>query len=102
MPDDKGIPEFYSDMFELVGGPYGVVFNFMKSPPVPRVETKETIARVRMSWEHAKAMTFIMQRHIRAVEQDTGVSFPIPTKVLSEMNIPGDDWEHFWRKPGAV
>jgi len=47
------VPEFYSDMFEIVGGPFGIVINFRKGPAEPRMETRETAARIRMSWEHA-------------------------------------------------
>lgn len=97
MPDENQIPEYYTDMFEVVGGPYGITLNFMKSPPVPRTETKETVARIRMSWEHAKAMTFIMQRHVKTVERDVGVSYPMPSKVLSEMGIAKEDWDSFWK-----
>ena len=97
MPDEKEIPEFYADMFEVVGGAYGIVLNFMKSPPVPRTELKETVARIRMSWEHTKAMTFIMQRHVKKVERDAGVSYPMPTKVLSDMGIAKEDWDSFWK-----
>ncbi len=97
MAEEKEVPEFYSDMFEIVGGPYGIVLNFRKGPPEPRLETRETVARVRMSWEHAKAMTYIIWRHIRRVEQDTGVSYPVPAKVLSDMGIGKEDWENFWR-----
>ncbi len=97
MPDELGTPEYYSDMFEIVGGPYGVVLNFMKSPPVPRTESRETVARGRMSWEHVKTMAFIMQKHVKKVEQDTGVSYPMPTKVLSDMSIAKEDWDSFWK-----
>lgn len=97
MPDEKEIPELYSDMFEVVSGPYGIVLNFMKSPPVPRAEIKETVARVRMSWEHAKAMTFIMQKHVKQVEREIGVSYPVPIKVLSTMGVAPEDWDAFWK-----
>ncbi len=97
MPDEKQIPEFYTDMFEVVGGPYGIVLNFKKGPPEPRMDIKETIARIRMSWEHAKAMTFIMARHIKKIEQDTDVSYPLSTKILSDMGIAKEDWDGFWK-----
>lgn len=94
---DGEIPEFYSDMFETVGGPYGIVMNFKKGPPEPRMQTGEAIVRIRMSWEHAKAMTFVMARHIKKVEQDTGVSYPLSVKVLSDMGIGIEDWNSFWK-----
>lgn len=102
MPDEKEIPEFFTDMFEVVGGPYGIVINFMKSPPVPRTETKETVARIRTSWEHAKAMTFVMQRHVKKIEQDMGVSYPLPSKVLSDMGIAKEDWDTFWKPESGL
>jgi hypothetical protein len=97
MPDDNEIPEYYSDMFEVVGGAFGATLNFMVSPPVPRAETRETAVRIRMSWEHIKAMTFILQRHIKQVEQDQGISYPISNKTLVGMNIPPEDWNEFWK-----
>jgi len=100
MPDEK-IPEFYSDMFEVVASPYGVVLNFSAGPPEPRMD-KEPVARIRMSWEHAKSMTFIMARHIKKIEQETGVSYPIPTRVLSDMSIGLEDWDAFWKHEAGI
>jgi hypothetical protein len=34
MPDEKEVPEVYSDQFMISGGPYGVVINLNKSPAV--------------------------------------------------------------------
>lgn len=39
MADEKQIPEFYSDAFEIVSGPYGTVLNFEKGAPEPRSPT---------------------------------------------------------------
>ena len=97
MPEEKEIPEFYSDMFEILGGPYGVVINFRKGPSAPRTETRETVCRVRMSWEHVKTMNFVLWRYIRKTEQDMGLSYPIPTKVLSDLGIGREDWDNFWK-----
>ena len=96
------IPEFYSDMFEIVGGPFGMVINFRKGPAEPRTETRETVARMRMSWEHAKAMTFLMWRHIRSIESNTAVSYPLSSKVLSDMQIGREDWDRFWSPPPTI
>jgi len=68
MPDETQIPEFYTDLFEVVGNPYGVVMNFYLSSSDPRTATKQSIAKIRMSWEHAKAIAFILQRQIKAIE----------------------------------
>ncbi len=97
MTNEEEVPEFYSDVFEVVGGPYGVVMNFREGPSEPRQETPQTVARIRMSWEHAKTMIYVMWRFIKKTEQDTGVSYPIPTKVLSDLKIGYEDWQDFWK-----
>lgn len=59
MADEK-VPEYYSDAFEVVANPYGMVLNFKAGPPEPRMTAGGPLVRVRTSWEHAKIMTFIM------------------------------------------
>lgn len=95
--EQKDIPDVYSDMFEILGGAYGLVFNFRKGPCEPSMQGFETVARVHMSWEHAKAMTYISWRHIKRMEEHAGISYPLPNKVLSDMAIPKEDWDEFWK-----
>lgn len=100
MPEDKEIPEFYSDQFMFAGGPYGVVINLGKSPSEPGPgKVPETVARVRMSYEHVKTLAFVLCRQIKKIEKETGVSYPIPAKVLSDLGIGMEDWEAFWKSP---
>ena len=98
MPEENESPEFYSDQFTVSSGPYGAVINFQKSPREPGPgKVPKTVASIRMSHEHVKTMTFILSRHIKQIERNTGVSYPIPTKVLSDLRIAPEDWESFWR-----
>lgn len=100
MAEEKETPEFYSDQFMVSGGPYGLVINFKASPPEPGPgKVPETVARVRMSYELVKTLTFVMCRHIKKVERDTGVSYPIPGKVLSDLGVGIEDWQAFWKSP---
>jgi hypothetical protein len=95
---EKEVPEYYADHFMIAAGPYGAVINFAKSPPEPGPgKTPEVVARIRMSYEHMKAITFVLARHIKKVERENGVSYPIPGKVLSGMGIAAEDWESFWK-----
>lgn len=94
------IPEYYTDTFEIVGSPYGVTLNFKQGPPEPRMESRGTIARVRMSWEHAKTMTFVLNRYIKKIEEESAISYQLPKKFLDELNISPEDWELFWKSPG--
>lgn len=100
MVEENSVPEYYSDAFEVMAGPYGIVLNFSKGPGEPRVQVGEKVARIRTSWEHAKIMTFIMARHIKRVETEMGVSYPIPGKLLSDMGISKEDWDGFWKDSG--
>ncbi len=100
MPEEKEIPEFYSDQFMISGGPYGMVINLRKSPPEPGPgKVPETVARVWMSYEHVKTMTFVLCRQIKKIEKEAGISYPVSTKVLSDLSIGMEDWETFWKSP---
>jgi hypothetical protein len=97
MPEEKETPEYYSDQFMLAGGAYGVVVSFAKSPPEPGPgKVPETVARVRMSYEHIKTLTFVLARHVKKIERENAVSYPIPQKVLSSLGIAKEDWDGFW------
>lgn len=100
MAEEKEIPEFYSDQFMVSGGPYGMVIGLRKSAPEPGPgKVPETVARVWLSYEHAKTMTFVLCRQIKRIEREAGVSYPVPAKVLSDLGIGMEDWETFWKSP---
>jgi len=100
MAEANETPEFYSDQFMVSGGPYGLVINFKASPPEPGPgKVPDTVARVRMSYELVKTLTFVMCRHIKKVERDTGVTYPVPGKVLSDLGVGMEDWQAFWKSP---
>ena len=97
MSEEKEIPEYYADNFMMAGGPYGAVINFAKSPPEPgQGKTSETVARIRMSYEHLKTLTFVLARHVKKLERENSVSYPIPPKILSGLGIAKEDWDSFW------
>ncbi len=94
--------EAYSDTFEAVGNPYGMLINFNLSSaqagsgyPGPL----NTVARVRMSWEMSKVLTFILLRYIKKTEEERGVSYPIPVEILNTLKIPKEDWDGLWSNP---
>ena len=98
MAEETDVPEFYADQFMVSGGPYGLAINFRISPPEPGPgKVPETVARVRMSYELLKTLTFVLSRHMKKIERDSGVSYPISAKVLSDLGIGMEDWEAFWR-----
>lgn len=94
--------EAYSDTFEAVGNPYGMVINFNLSSPHmagPYAGQPATVARIRLSWEMAKVLTFILLRYIKKAEADRGVSYPIPVEILNQLRIAKEDWDGLWASP---
>ena len=90
--------EAYSDTFEAVGNPYGTVINFNLSQPEARSQQlpPTTVARMRLSWEMAKVLTFILLRFVKKTESERGVSYPIPVEILNNLKISKEDWDGLW------
>lgn len=95
------ILEAYSDTFEAVGNPYGMVINFNLSPPQAGSYPPplNTVARIRVSWEMSKVLTFVLLRYIKKTEEDRGVSYPIPVEILNSLKIAKEDWDGLWQYP---
>lgn len=93
------ILDTYADTFEAVGNPYGMVLNMGLSPFVRTSYPGQPIpvARVRLSWEMAKVLTFILVRMIKKTEADTGVSYPISMEILNNLKIAKEDWDLVWK-----
>lgn len=93
--------DVYSDQFQVNLGPYGCALNFSVSSPTPPVPGQapqaQRLATVRMSVEHLKIMSFILQRQIKKVETEMGVTADIPAQVLNSVSISREDWDAFWR-----
>lgn len=90
--------DVYADNFEAVGNPYGMTLNFAmsvtrsQSYPIAPAE----VARVRMSWEMAKVLSYILANLVKRTEGERGVSYPIANEVLNSLKIPKEDWDAFW------
>lgn len=92
--------EAYSDLFDIASNPYGMVVNFNLSPS--KVGGDQTpVAKMRVSWEMAKVLGFMLIRHIKTRETETKVSHPIPPEVLNQMKIAKEDWDAAWASPEA-
>jgi len=92
---EEDIFEAYSDSFDSMGNSYGMVLNFNLSPSKMGKEPT-TVVRVRMSWEMAKVLTFILRRYIKNAEAKRGLSYPLPIDLLNELKISPDDWDMLW------
>lgn len=93
------IPRIYADSVEFIPSAYGLILKFKRRPPIsgPAAPPPEDVAYIDMSWEHAKIMVFVLWRHIQEVERKLGVSFPVPSRVLSELRVGREDWDTLWK-----
>lgn len=93
--------DVYADNFEAVGNPYGMTLNFAMSIPRPQSYpiAPAEVARVRMSWEMTKVLSYILTSLVKKTEGERGVSYPIATEVLNTLKIGKEDWDGFWAAP---
>ena len=74
------VPDVYSDQFLLLLSPYGATFGFSASGvPIGRgqVSPQQPVLTLRMSLEHAKAMSQIIRTELRKYEGQV-IKCPIP------------------------
>ena len=90
----------YCDQFNLLMGPFGCALIFSATRPVlvkPDVRVAgDTVATLRMSIEHLKAMAFLLQRNLREYQKQTQIQIPLPEAVLSDLKITPQEWKAFW------
>lgn len=92
--------DVYADNFEAVGNPYGMTLNFAVSVPRPSFSpiAPVEVARVRIGWEMAKVLSYILTHLVKRTEFERGVSYPIAVEVLNSLKIPKEDWDAYWKK----
>lgn len=80
MAEKESPPVAYANVMEVTGGAFDIVFDFGFKPPESSKRQSpdyDVVARVAMSWSHAKSMLPILARLISAYEQDQG-TIPAP------------------------
>ena len=98
MPDPF---DAYTDAFKVTVTPFGANLSFQlrEAHPTPHEAPKlETLGTVRMSVEHLKLMAVMIRNQIRRSEEQTGITFQVPTNVLTQLGIPPEDWTAFWNR----
>ena len=99
---EVGMPEpfeIYTDAFTITVSAWGSNMSFQlreAHPEATSIKQPERLGTVRMSTEHLKAMIFLMRKQVLLYEQGQGVRHDLPTQVLSQMQIPREDWDAFW------
>lgn len=80
-PWEGPAPSFYANVVNIAGGPFDLVLVFGKQDLTARKPDGqamiEEVARVGMSWAHAKSMIPLLARLVAAYEQEQG-EIPAP------------------------
>lgn len=87
-------PDVYADQFIVSTSVWGASLSFLKMPPHPspgQAPQPVPQAVVRMSLEHAKVMTMIMRKQLKAWERDN-VEVALPPDILNQMGLSLEDW----------
>jgi len=91
--------DVYADAFLITLSPFGanVSFEVREAHPSPqRSQTTTRLGTVRMSLEHLKVMVVMMKKQVKTLEEQSGVTYGVPTNILSQLQIPPEDWDVFW------
>jgi hypothetical protein len=92
--------DVYSDQFTVSVGPFGASLSFALSsahPDPASPQPPQRIATIRTSVEHLKIMAIIINRHVKKIEGEMGVSYQVPIQLLAQMGISKQDWDDFWK-----
>lgn len=96
MADADSVPDVYADQFIVTPGVWGVNLSFLKNTPHPtpgQTPSGDVQVTVRMSLEHAKAMTLIMRRQLKQFEREVlGTEIVIPQQVYGSLGVSPEDW----------
>lgn len=92
--------DVYADRFTVTVTPFGANLSFSLVEPHPaphKVLEASRVATIRMSIEHLKTMVVIIRNQIKQVEAQAGVKYEVPTNILTQLGIPLEDWDGFWK-----
>jgi len=92
------IPQFYSDQFGLMVGPFGAALNFgmTKVVQVDAPAQADPVVAIRTSLEHLKAIAFVIHHQITRYQAEFRVRVEVPDKMLEALGTTRDEWERFW------
>ena len=83
-PEPFGIPEFYTDSVNFATNLYGFTLEFgcMQAQDQP----PRTVARVRMSPQHAKIMSLLLRKNVQEYERRIGTII-LPDDLYQQLGI---------------
>lgn len=96
MPDND-IPDIFSDLFNILENPLGVIVVLSKTSP-PNVsqpnmpQQTKSVAILRFSPVNWKVILMSGRKQLKARETSQGAPFKIAPELLSSLNLTEADW----------
>lgn len=87
----ESIPEYYSDVFYLRSGPWGVATTFSVASPKEDIDGHD-VCVVRLSHETAKTLSMMIRQQLKKYERDSKTSIAVPQEVLNSLGLAPEDW----------
>ncbi len=103
MPTDASdVPDIYCDGVQIAMTPYDVLLMLTQnkpalgatSPQAHQIQVQpQPVGLVRMSLEHAKVLTMLLKRNLRAYEDKADASIPLDPDTSRRLGISKEeDW----------
>jgi len=91
-PMSDQVPELYTDAVQIGLSPFGIVLmlNMQAGPPGT---APIRIANVLMSLEHAKVLTMMLKKQLKAFEEQMGEDIPLHPSLYTQLGFSkSEDW----------
>lgn len=88
------VPDIYCDGVQVGLSPYTAILSLTMQPAgqtgqMPMIP----VANVRMSLEHAKVLTIMLRKQLKAFEAQNGVEIELPARLYAQLGMSKqEDW----------
>ena len=97
MADDSSqVPDVYSDIFNILENPLGVMVLLHRSEPpergTPTAQKTKPVAILRFSPENWKVILMTGRNQLKKRELTNGVPYKVPAEILTPLGLTEADW----------
>jgi hypothetical protein len=92
---DEKVPDLYTDGVQITVSPFGITLSFAMQPAGQsgQMAAPIRVCNLRMSLEHAKALSMILRRQLKNYEVNLGGEIPLPHQVYQQLGLSEkEDW----------
>ena len=89
------VPDVYSDIFNILENPLGVMVLLHRTSPPPRpgaTQEVKPVAILRFSPENWKVILMTGRNQLKKREVANGVAYKIPAEILTPLGLTEADW----------